>query len=121
MAKLSPQSTQDRYEKIENAFETLAPAATFGAMTLAQFQTAIQPSIASRTEIERIENELKAAIVARDAADATTMNACDLIVKGVVGDPNYGDDSALYEAMGYIRKSQRKSGLTRKKDAPAQT
>ncbi len=33
----------------------------------------------------------------------------------VVGDPNFGPDSALYEALGYVRKSDRKSGFTRKK------
>jgi hypothetical protein len=32
----------------------------------------------------------------------------------VLGDPAYGPDSALYEALGYVRKSERKSGLTRK-------
>ncbi|HEX8464159.1 MAG TPA: hypothetical protein VF627_06015 [Abditibacterium sp.] len=110
-----PQNNEDRYEKIEEAFKTLAPAATFGGMTLVQFQTAIQPSIAARAEVARLEDELKAALVARDNADLETLKDCDLVVKGVVGDPNFGDDSALYEAMGYIRKSDRKSGLTRKK------
>ena len=33
-------------------------------------------------------------------------------------DPTEGDDSALYKAMGYVRKSDRKSGLTRKKNEP---
>ncbi|MDE3068386.1 MAG: hypothetical protein KGJ60_12670 [Verrucomicrobiota bacterium] len=37
------------------------------------------------------------------------------VVKSVVADKNYGDDSALYERMGYVRKSVRHSGLTRKK------
>jgi hypothetical protein len=32
----------------------------------------------------------------------------------VTGDPAFGPDSSLYEAMGYVRKSERKSGLTRK-------
>jgi transcriptional regulator with XRE-family HTH domain len=42
------------------------------------------------------------------------------VIKGVVGDPNYGDDSNLYEAMGYVRKSERASGLTKKSNvAPA--
>lgn len=41
-----------------------------------------------------------------------------MAVKGVVADPNFGDNSALYEAMGYIRKSDRKSGLTRKSATP---
>mgnify|MGYP001447816905 CR=1 FL=1 len=33
----------------------------------------------------------------------------------VVGDPAYGNDSPLYGAMGFVRKSEKKSGLTRKK------
>ena len=42
----------------------------------------------------------------------TATNAA--VVKAVVADKNYGDDSALYERMGYVRKSVRASGLTRK-------
>ena len=61
------------------------------------------------------EDKLNVAQKNRDAADVDTMAGVDLVVKGVVGDPKFGDDSALYEGMGYIRKSQRKSGLTRKK------
>jgi hypothetical protein len=37
----------------------------------------------------------------------------------VVADPTEGANSALYEACGYIRKDNRKSGLTRKKVEPA--
>lgn len=39
-----------------------------------------------------------------------------MIVKAVVSNRNYGDDCALYEAMGYIRNSERKTGLTRNKN-----
>ena len=34
---------------------------------------------------------------------------------GVAGDPAYGNDSPLYGAIGFVRKSEKKSGLTRKK------
>ena len=37
------------------------------------------------------------------------------VVNSVKGDPDYGDDSDLYDAMGYTRKSARQSGLMRKK------
>ncbi len=37
------------------------------------------------------------------------------VVNGVKGDPAFGEDCDLYEAMGYVRKSERKSGLSRKK------
>jgi hypothetical protein len=35
--------------------------------------------------------------------------------KGVAGHKDYGDDSELYGGMGFVRKSERKSGLTRGK------
>jgi hypothetical protein len=35
-------------------------------------------------------------------------------VNGVLADPEEGPDSPLYEAFGYTRASERKSGLTRK-------
>lgn len=37
---------------------------------------------------------------------------------GVRGDAAYGDDSLLYGAMEFVRKSERKSGLTRKTKPP---
>lgn len=37
---------------------------------------------------------------------------------GVRGDKNYGDDSPLYDARGFVRKSERASGLTRKTKPP---
>ena len=57
-------------------------------------------------------------IINRDNADTVTMQMCDAIVKAVIADAEFGDDSALYEALGYVRKSARKSGLTRKKNDP---
>ena len=119
MSARNPQDNEDRYQKIEDAWATLAPTAIFGGMTLEQFRGRIKPSKNTRLDVGRIEDQLKAALVAREDADNRTLSDCDLVVKGVVGDPAFGDDSALYEAMGYIRKSERKSGLTRKKDASA--
>ena len=58
---------------------------------------------------------MTAALDTRDDADGVSADANQAVVKGVVGDPAFGDDSDLYEAMGYVRKSERKSGLSRKK------
>ena len=35
--------------------------------------------------------------------------------QGVAGNPDFGDDGPLYGAMGFGRKSEKKSGLTGKK------
>ena len=44
-----------------------------------------------------------------------------LSLAGVIGNPAYGSDSDLYGAMGYVRKSQRQSGLTQKSNVPPPT
>jgi len=36
--------------------------------------------------------------------------------RGVAGSASCGNDSPLYGAMGFVRKSEKKSGLTRKKN-----
>jgi len=41
------------------------------------------------------------------------------IINGILADPTEGPDSALIEALGYTRKSARRSGLTRKRGEPA--
>jgi hypothetical protein len=38
---------------------------------------------------------------------------------GVEGDENFGSNHPILEAMGFVLESQRKSGLTRKKNQPA--
>jgi hypothetical protein len=115
----APKQLADNINKITTAWNTLASTATFGGMTLAQFKTATQPSLDARTQIATLEDQLKAAHDARDDADQVTNGAIQKVVNGVKGDPNYGDDSDLYDAMGYIRKSARASGLTRKANGAA--
>ncbi len=36
-----------------------------------------------------------------------------MVVNSVKGTPGFGPDSPLYRALGYIRKSERRSGLSR--------
>ncbi|MEN9575804.1 MAG: hypothetical protein RL514_3659, partial [Verrucomicrobiota bacterium] len=77
----------------------------------------VKPSADARTEIERLDKLMSAAINRRDDADKVSHEANQKVVNGVKGDPNFGDDCDLYEAMGYVRKSERKSGLSRGKKA----
>ena len=83
-------------------------------MTLAQFKAVAQPAFDARQQIETIDDQLKQAIAARETADDAFFAKLQLVVNGVLADPTEGANSALYEAMGYTRKSDRKSGLTRK-------
>ena len=104
----------DRITRILSAWRTLRPGKSFAGMTLAQLQETLAPSLTARATIVRLENELIAAQNQRDDADAVSLEAIQLAVNAVKGDPDEGEDGELYEAMGYVRKSERKSGLSRK-------
>ena len=116
----APKQIQDVTNSIINAWATLALAATFGGMTLAQFKTKVKPPFDTRATIANLDTQMTAALDERNNADTATADANQKVVNGVVGDPDFGDNSDLYDAMGYICKSDRASGLTKQsKAAPA--
>ena len=115
----APKQIADDTQAIIDGWTELAPTASFNGMTLAQYQAAVQPSFDSRDKITDLETDLEAEQVNRGKVDDTTTKTNADVVKAVVADKNYGDDSALYERMGYVRKSNRASGLTRKAQTAA--
>jgi hypothetical protein len=98
-----------------NAWRTLAPDKSFGGMTLAQFEAAAAPSLTARRKIEELDNQRAQKIAERDGADDAFNAKAQLVVAGVLADPTEGADSPLYGAFGYTRKSEIKTGLTRKR------
>jgi multidrug resistance efflux pump len=111
----TPKENEAKYNRYKVALTTLAPEKTFGGVTPESFDESVQNSDLPRQKIRQLQEQIKQEEANLDAADAVTMKKCEMIKKGVVADPEFGDDSALYEALGYVRKSERKSGLTRKK------
>lgn len=111
-----PKQNLDRIERIIKGWETLAPGKSFGGMTLAQFKTAMEPFFKVRDEIRTLEEQRNAKLAERDSVDKESMKKAQLVVNGVLADPTEGPDSALYESFGYVRKSERQSGLTRKQN-----
>ena len=114
----NPKSNEIKMLKVLNAWKTLAPDKKYAGKTVAEFEATVDASLAPRQRLLAMKDEEMQEIVIRETADQTTLAEVEMIVAGVVADPTEGSDSALYEAMGYIRKSNRKSGLTRKKKNP---
>ena len=112
---ISPKKALEQLEQTEAALETHAALATFYGTTLAQFKAKVQASRDARTLVANLEQQLAAAINQRDTIDAENLTLEKNIAKAIAGDANFGDDSDLYEGTGRVRKSERKSGLTRKK------
>jgi len=115
---LAPRQVEERLNTVLLAWERLAPAATLAGLTLTEFKDKVKPSQNTRITIKSLEGQLSAAQSARDDADHETNRVIALVVHAVRGSPEHGEDSALYAAMGYVRKSQRGSGLKRKVVAP---
>ncbi len=111
----TPKESLERMNQIANAWGTLRPTKTFAGMTLVQFKAKIKPSLDARDEIHTLESQTIAAQNKRDDADKVSQAASQLVVNAVKGDPAEGEDGELYEALGYVRKSERSSGLHRGK------
>ena len=112
----SPKIIETKIGDVTNAWENLAKTATFGKMSLAQYKARVQASLDAREAIKNLENQLAAAQTERDTADRDSLEATQLVINGVKGDADFGEDSPVYGAMGYVRKSTRKSGLSRSKN-----
>lgn len=112
---MSTKTKLEKLEETEKAWETHAPDDTFFGMTLAQFKARVQLSRDARSAVASIEQQKLAAINERDRVDKENLALEQNIVKAIAGDVRYGDDCDFYEGTGRVRKSEKKSGLTRTK------
>ena len=109
----------ERLNEITEAWSNLRPAKSFAGMTLADFKTAVAQSVDARDRMGQASDALAKARADRDNADRQTRPILDRAVAAVIADADKSSDGALYEAMGYVRKSARNSGLTRRTATPA--
>jgi hypothetical protein len=114
----SPSNNADKLNRILNAWRTLAADKSFGGMTVSQFETAIGPSFTARDQLETLDDQRTHLINTRNDADEDSLTKAAAVVAGVQADPAFGPNSSLYEAMGYVRKSERSSGLKRAPGGP---
>lgn len=115
----TPKSAHDKLSQIIAAWQTLRPGKSFAGLTLDQYKARVQPSFDTRSRIVTLQDQLLALQTLRDEADKASLALSRLVVNAVMGDPAESDDGELYEAMGYVRRSQRASGLHRAAPAPA--
>src|SRR5687768_9582621 len=83
--------TEEKIERMLNAWRALAPDKTFGGMTIAQFEAAAAPSTAARQKIDTLEAQLTEAYAERDRADETFEARAKQVVAGVLADLTEGD------------------------------
>ena len=116
---MKPKKIENRLTTVVEAWTNLRPTKSFFGLTLEQFKAAIQPSLDARGAVDEVRNNLTAAMVQRDDADAVSWRLAQRVVAAVVADEAEGDDGEFYRTMGFVRRSERASGLIRgrRKDA----
>ena len=115
MANKGPKQKMDDMETVLESWKELAPDKTFGGFTAAEYEAQVGKSRSDRQEVTEAEINLTNKQNKRDATDDDGLAMRKLVVNGIIGDPEYGPNSTLYERCGYVREEDRKSGLTRKK------
>jgi hypothetical protein len=112
-----PRKSKDaaaKAEAIAKAWEDLAPDAKFAGLTVTQYRNATKPSADGRSQKASLRSQLRGSIEQVVTSDADTRKTNIQVVSAIKGDPNFGPDSPLYAAAGYVPDSLRKSGLTKK-------
>ena len=115
MANVDNKRVKEQCNVMNDAWVEGAPGAKFMGIAQTAFQTDIEAAAADDAAIADLETELKMKRDVRDGKYKALNQQRSNIGLGVAGDPAYGNDSPLYGAMGFVRKSEKKSGLTRKK------
>jgi hypothetical protein len=114
MAKRKYPPTAERIAIFTAAWRQIAPEASFAEMTLAEFETKTAPLAQSTQRLQALDAQYAAELKTRAEADTAAREAMRIVANAVRGNPAYGEDSALYRAMGFVPLSERQSGLTRK-------
>jgi hypothetical protein len=114
----NPNRTVEKAGQVSVAWQQHAPAASFAGMTLEEFREKISASQTAREKVAAAEADLRGFIAARAAADIETRNLVTWVVNSIKGTPEFGLNSELYRACGYVTFGERSSGLTRRGTSP---
>jgi hypothetical protein len=111
----SVKKTGERLEAFLHAWANLRSGKSFGGLTLEQGTALLQPSRDVRVEIAEAELRLRSANARLVTVDRASLKVLQRVVNAVKADPEEGDDGELYVAMGFVRSSERSTGLTRRR------
>jgi hypothetical protein len=107
----------EKAEDIRLVWQEQAPDALFAGKPLAELEAAIRAVETANTDLKIKDQARSAAMKMRDEKLKDLTILLRTVVKGVQGHPEYGEDSPLYRAMGFVPISERRSGLTRRSTA----
>jgi prophage DNA circulation protein len=113
MANANTKTVLQRREKFLTAWREHAPDATFAETSLAEFEAQTNNLDLVIQQMKAAQSKLDGFMLDRDKAVHELNEKMLLIAHGIRGTPQYGEDCSLYRALGFVPKSERKTGLKR--------
>jgi len=92
----------------------LAPEVDFGRTSLAQIRAAYKKAVAANDEVLAGDNAQEGRRILRDKECVDLNEVLRTLRDGISSHPDFGDDCELFGRCGFVRRSERSSGLTRK-------
>ena len=118
--KTSPSEIERRVDQAVEAWERQCPQQSFGDATLEQHKQELKEYYDAKAKFAAADALWAAARMERNAAYLRALDITKRLVNSVKGHPKFGENSAVYSAMGYVPASERASGLTRRREAETQ-
>jgi hypothetical protein len=108
MAKYSIKSALERSARFVRSWRENSPDKVWAEITFAENEAEDRELRDLVDEIAASDAHTKSLKVKLKNKINTRMENCDYVTSDVLGDRNYGPDSALYGGFGYIRESDKK-------------
>ena len=102
-------------EVLAAGWEKYAQNETFSGYTLEQLKALIQALQELMAAMGALKLDYRGKIAARQSMAGELGDIRLRIVNCIRGHENFGEDSEFYRFLGFVTKSERKSGLTRKR------
>lgn len=121
MTKYSTTAVTRKRAQFISSWAEYAQDKSFAGMTLAEFEAKSEAPLTVRKDLADVRTKAKGLILERDKADATLNEDLLLIAHAIRADTDFGEDCPFYRSLGFVPKSERKSGRRKAAAAPSGT
>jgi len=122
MKKYSTAAVTRKRAQFLSSWEEYAQNKSFAGMSLAEFEVKSKEPLDVRKDLADARTKVNGLILKRDKADDTHNEDLLLIAHAIRADKDLGEDSPLYRSLGFVPKSERRTGRRRRNStAPSAT
>lgn len=112
----SPKYADEKLSQAMRAWETCAPGQTFADMSLEQFNERAKAFRELSARFEAAGTQWDTMRVELLTEAVKMLGLVKGLANSVKGHSKFGENSAMYRALGYVPTSERASGLTRRRE-----